>query len=436
MWFVILYNFLIYFCGYALIATMGGIKNNLIYTFYLSLCNIYCFITPLYFYFNERRTIWGSEGVYKGVGVNILDYYEKGLMLYATATLLFIIGYNIFRIKIGKIHLSNKLYSPKSKAIFVWWLAFMLVLINLLISGVNPINVIFGSDTAHNLFNTKSASNYLRNFSDTIITAIIISYLVGVNRFVLFFITIISFILFILMGFRYRIILTILGFIIVYFYKSSFTIKKVLFTSITILIASYLLLFVTYNRFELTRGDFSHIIYNPTDYDVNILFEQTRGALADYTIIKYYDSNLQAKHDYGITSLYFIVRALPRSMFGNFKDNLYPPPAFKVMEQAYGIPKQWGTVGEAILHYGYMYIAGGKLFLFISSFLLGFIIKILKKLFSSSDFWHLSITIILCQCLFQWITRGYFPQTVDHFTYLVIGVIMFRFITLWKFKLY
>ncbi|MBK9719274.1 MAG: hypothetical protein IPO85_17500 [Saprospiraceae bacterium] len=64
----------------------------------------------------------------------------------------------------------------------------------------------------------------------------------------------------------------------------------------------YFILFITINRYSLVLGNFSQLELNPIQFDSGqLLAEQTRGALDDITIIKYYDSNINPKHDYGIT---------------------------------------------------------------------------------------------------------------------------------------
>ena len=98
----IVLNILVYLLGFKLIRKVGGVKLNLPYTLSLVMFVIYYFVTPLYFYFQGRKTIWGDEENYFGVGVDISDFYGISLIYYGIANLLFICGYILFKEKQGK----------------------------------------------------------------------------------------------------------------------------------------------------------------------------------------------------------------------------------------------------------------------------------------------------------------------------------------------
>ncbi len=89
--------------------------------------------------------------------------------------------------------------------------------IDIAISGINPLDILLGS-ADESLFGQESITNsyYFRNCADCIITTIVLfAYLKG-NKYKVTAMTLLAFILFAIMGFRYRIILTILGLILVY----------------------------------------------------------------------------------------------------------------------------------------------------------------------------------------------------------------------------
>lgn len=87
---------------------------------------IYYFVTPLYFYFQGRKTIWGDEENYFGVGVDISDFYGISLIYYGIANLLFICGYILFKEKQGKektIRSIEKI-SNKRNSFVIWFMYF------------------------------------------------------------------------------------------------------------------------------------------------------------------------------------------------------------------------------------------------------------------------------------------------------------------------
>jgi len=309
------------------------------------------------------------------------------------------------------------------------------VLFNLFISGLNPIDIIIGSENTTMLLGAPTASNYLRNFADTMIICLVMAYYFKLNKKLLILLYFSGFTLFLIMGFRYRIIMTLIGVAICFLYQNQFSFKQISKLFIGACLTLYIILFITTNRFNIVRGNLNELVFNPLKYKSNLIFEQTRGALADFNIMKHYSLYPNTQHDYGVTNLYFLVRMLPRSLFGDFKDSLYPPPAFPIISEAYSLPPQWGRITEAILHYGYLYIAGGIFGVLVGSFIIGVAIKYLSCKFYPHNFINLMMIIILCQVLFQWITRGYFPQVIDHFAYLFLGLWMFYQIGTKKFVL-
>ncbi|MCB0751080.1 MAG: O-antigen polysaccharide polymerase Wzy, partial [Ignavibacteriae bacterium] len=393
-----------------------------------------------YFYSVQRETVWGNFYTnYRGVGVYIYDYYDIVLIYYGLALLFFIFGYNSIKSKSAnnKVASMYKLYNPKMKIILVFFITFLIVLTDFLIAGVNPFAILLGT-SEKSMFVNVATTNYMRNFADTIAATLIIAYYFKVEKKYFVVMVLASFILFALLGFRYRIIITILGIFFVYVYKNRIKLSTILKLGIGVIIFVLFMLFITVNRFVFVRGDYKNMVFNPTKFDYGILFEQTRGILADINVIKYMEVlEPSVSYDYGITFLYFIVRALPRSIVGNeFKDSLYPAPAPKLIMDAYMLPNEWTkTVGEAPLHYCYFYIAGGLLGLFGFSYFFGIFYKWWKNKFPINTDRNIILQVILCIITFQWISRGYFPQTLDHFSFLIIGCFTFFFLARHKFSL-
>ena len=429
----IVLNILVYLLGFKLIRKVGGVKLNLPYTLSLVMFVIYYFVTPLYFYFQGRKTIWGDEENYFGVGVDISDFYGISLIYYGIANLLFICGYILFKEKQGKektIRSIEKKYLIKG-ILLSFGLCTFLVIINYLIEGINPLQVIFG-DSENVLYGEGGATCYLRNFADSLIAINICAFYYKLKNRYLIPVVLISIILFLLMGFRYRIILVALGYLFSYLFNAGQRINTLKLSLIGLFFA-YGLLFVTYNRHVFIKGDWEKLSANPIEFDYSTFFEQTRGMLDDITIIKYYETNPSAKHDYGITFTYFIIRAIPRALIGDkMKDSFYPFPAQLIIYDAYDVQWAWGlsNTGEAPLHLAYFVIAGGIPFLFIGSFFVGIFLSRFKYRFPVVTDRNRILHIIVACAFFQWITRGYFPGVVDHLAFMLIGYYMIIVISL------
>ncbi|WP_421826491.1 hypothetical protein [Larkinella sp.] len=391
----------------------------------LVLLSIYCLFTPTYFYLIDRQTSMGDDGLFLFTGKNITEYYEKGMLFYMTANALFIAGFIWKRYPMHSLRCRIKpevISRLQNWSLFLYCLFFSIVFIDIAISGINPLDILLGS-ADESLFGQESITNsyYFRNCADCIITTIVLfAYLKG-NKYKVTAMTLLAFILFAIMGFRYRIILTILGLILVYGLdtKTIIPFSRILLTSMALL---YFIFFITYNRWNFIQGRFSDLSYNPVEFEYGVFFEQTRASLADFNLIRYYEANPEIHHDYGLTMFgYVLIKALPKFVFPNGVKP-YPPPALTVLDHSLELPKQWARTGEATLHYGAFYGAFGGFGFVIMPFLMGFWLRFVVS--RNPAFTPLGFLkqVVFSLAIFQFVTRGYFPQFVDHFVYISLPV--------------
>jgi oligosaccharide repeat unit polymerase len=427
---ILFLNILVFIFGFYSLQKQGGIKKNFPYFLSLLILLLYTFLTPLYFYTTGRSRIFGIEDVYSKVGKDILDFYQSGMLYYGLANLLFILGYNSFKFLPNK-NLNLLPISTvyiKKVSLIIFFLLFGTILLDLLLAGINPLKILLSSGSDETLFGAETTSNYLRNFADSLITLLLFLFLFKLDNKLFIPILIVGLLLFSLMGFRYRIILTLLGIAFIQYWQHGIS-KKMLTTYIIAFVCFvYFIFFITYNRFELVGGKFSDLVFDPTQFKYETFFEQTRGVLADFTIIRHYEQNPSAEYDYGQSFAFTIIRILPRNIFGDFKDEAYSNIiSFRQMNIAYELPVAWGTLGEACLHYGYFYMAFGLPGLFIMSFLMGYLISRFRKIANPNTVLGNMANIIFSLALFQYITRGYFPQFIDHLVYLMIPILLIKY---------
>ncbi|RRB00880.1 hypothetical protein [Larkinella rosea] len=391
----------------------------------LALLAVYCLFTPTYFYMVGRETSMGDDGLYQFTGKRITDYYEKGMFFYMVANMLFVFGFVWKRYPFGNssfcIDQKNISYLQKY-VLLLYAFFFSIVVADIAISGINPLNILLGSSD-ENLFGHQSITNsyYFRNCADCIITTIILfAYLKG-NKYKVGLLTLLAFVLFAIMGFRYRIILTILGLILVYSLDKNTVISnnRVIYVG---LILTYFIFFITYNRWNFIHGRFSELSYNPVEFEYGMFFEQTRAGLADFNLIRYYEENPEIQHDYGLTMFgYVIIKALPKFLFPN-GEKPYPPPALTILDNSLELPRQWARTGEATLHYGSFYGAFGWFGFVLMPFLMGFWLRFVVSRNPVTTPLGFLKQVVFSLAIFQFVTRGYFPQFVDHFVYISLPV--------------
>jgi len=429
---IIIFNITVYF-GVFYYITKKGIKQNIVIFFYWSLVTLYYFLTPVYFYFTGRATIWDDSDFLVSnagsIGENITNYYGISLIYFSIANLLLSLGYFIVPPKKSNIR-KFSFINPSKYIVFLYIVCLIAVITNFLSIGLNPYLILTGRSN-ETLYGSLGGTGYLNNFSDSMITCLILAKFYKIDRRYFYVLVVIGFTLFSMMGFRYRIIMVLLGwFLISYFNsKEKFNFTKYFNLSIIFVLGFYLLVFITINRHEFTGLRNEGLSYDVFKVNLlDLLAEQTRGALDDITVVKYYETNESPKYDYGSTFIYFLIRATPRQLVGDeFKDSFYPPPAFKIVNEAYNLPGTFAEdTGERPLNLIYFMISGGVTFLFFGSFLSGVFLKILvrKKSYKSNN--EMIYLTIICLVLFIWVTRGYFAQAVDNFFFLMIPYWIFN----------
>ena len=205
---IILFNLIVYVAGWVFVL-LNGLRKHVVFAFSWFIFSIYYLLTPLYFYSKGRATIWGDQGAFLGVGENILEYYDEGFLYFGFASLSFLLGYFFIR---HREFVQSGFNFNFSKPLLYWLFGifFFLVMLNFILSGVNPIEVLTGN-SEETLFNAKGGSNYLRNFADSLVSCLVIGFLIKIDRKYWLLFVIVSFVLFAMMGFRYRIIMTVIG---------------------------------------------------------------------------------------------------------------------------------------------------------------------------------------------------------------------------------
>jgi Ca2+/Na+ antiporter len=424
IWLYALVNALTLLWGFRY-ARRVGLREVIPFVFCLALLLVYCLVTPMAFYLAERETVTGDSGVFQFVGKSIWGYYGEGMFAYMLANLCFIMGFTCKKLYFveEKSELNIDALPALRGVVVGLYMIFMIVVISdITVSGINVLDILFGQST-DSLMSSQSITNtyYFRAFADSIITTLVLyAYLDGKPLRVLGLL-IPAFILFALLGFRYRIILTLLGLVIVYLTNKNIRLTTGRWVAISLTFL-YIVFTITYNRWFVITGAYDRITVNPLEYDYTMFLEQTRGSLADFNMLRYYDENPETRHDYGVSMFgYIVIRIIPKQLFPS-GEKPYPSPYLEVLDRSLELPRTWVRIGEANLHYGAFYAGFGWLGFVLLPFLMGLWLNyFVYQNLSDTPIGFLK-QIAFSLALFQLITRGYFPQFVDHFVYLFIPI--------------
>jgi hypothetical protein len=397
----------------------GGWNRNLVYLWTLLIYTIYVLISPAYFFFTDRYTI---------IGTDISQYYGVGFAFNTLALICFILGYWI-KGRTSSINWEKKpmyfIENPKKLISILFYSLYVIVLLNLAAGGANIQQVFVGNEVLG--MGASGGSYFLQNFTDSLICVIVLAYFYNIPTKTILFWVAISFFLFSLLGFRYRIVLTLFGILFVYLFKHKISPARIVVGALMGLVFFYGIMFSTENRKVLIVRNYGELVYNPLSFEYEKFFDQTRGALPDMAIYKLYDNqNREAHYDFGLTMFgYVFIRMIPRSIYPE-KDKFYPPPQLATTLKAYDA--WWAKFsGEATLSVGSLYIAYGWIGIVFGHFFWGLLVRRHSDRVRFSDNIQIASYIVIALASFQWVTRGYFPQVIDHFVYMMIPIWVLKY---------
>lgn len=385
----------------------SGIKSTISFAFIVIVQIIYLIITPLHNFIISD---------FYSVNKYIKDAYPFGFLILFIHLLLFVITYYFFKFR--KFNFPKNKYSISRKRIFIIFsIFFIIIFLNTLSSGINLIDILRGKDIGSTL-GLKGTSYFLQNFADSLITLLVASFIVKINKFSLYFIITLSLFLFLVLGFRYRIILSIFAILIYLFFINKFRIYDYLKILILFFSTFYLIFFITTNRSSFFTQNFTQINFNPLSFDYNVVYEQARGSVVDFAMYDALNKN-EINYDFGNTMFVYIFIKLLPSHFFEFGEKPYPPPMLSDIDKSLSVNRDYG---EACTILGAAYYSYSIIGVLLVSFILGYVISYLDSTLYYGDYYFLRNVMIL-MAIFQLITRGYFPQFVDHLVYMLFPLL-------------
>ena len=397
----------------------GGVRNNLLNIFTNITFIIYLFITPTVYYFTQQ---------YMAFQMDVKEYFGIGFLQIFLHLVFYNLGYFGFAKRKAKAMIHTNLEKRKLfgkeieiKMLIIFSSIFLAVFLNTLSVGINLLDVILGKYGEPTL-GLKGGSYYIQNLADSLIGLLVIAFYFKIKPRYFNLMLIFALPLFLILGFRYRLILSLFGIFLIYLYDNQVKFKALIKYIAIAAVSFYALLLLTQNRTVIYMQQFDKISYDIADFDTDIIFGQSRGSMIDFAVYQHIGNN-EASIDYGETMIvYIFIKMMPATLFkGGVKP--YPPPSFLIIDEAIN-----GTRdnGEAVTSLGAAFIAFYYPGIYLFAFLLGLTIAKLQNRFEKSDLSMVG-SIIANLALFQWITRGYFPQEVDHLCYMLFPIFLLQY---------
>ena len=207
------------FIGIRLGYQRGGWNRNLVYIWTLLIYVIYVLVSPAYFYYTERKII---------IGTDISAYYGTGFAYNTLALICFVFGYWIKGRPSMDTWLKAPLYileNPKKIITILFYSMYGIVLLNLAVGGADIQQVFIGNEVVG--MGASGGSYFLQNFTDSLICVLVLAYFYDIPTRTLLIWMAISFFLFSLLGFRYRIVLTLFGILFIYLFKNKISVGRI-----------------------------------------------------------------------------------------------------------------------------------------------------------------------------------------------------------------
>ncbi len=386
---------------------------------------VFMFLTPLYWHLNEEYILFSND---------LEDYIPMTIFFYSVGIAFFTIFYLFCKSKYkSKKKNSNYNFFDYNKSIFqiVFILNLLIVITWSQVSGYTVSALFLVNFLAEKTvtYDINVTSGPLSLFIESLIvsTSLVILHPKCSKIFKIIAFSIVM-LIFISLGFRYRMILLCLILVFSYLSINRFDKKIVRKALIYVLISVTLLISLSYFRNyikQINRGvDIELVESNEPALDK--LFSNTRNFYSFTSLVKYIDKG-KGEFDYGETMfLNIFYRFVPSSFFEN---DIKPRPIG--VEQS---ANSWGTMegyyaGEAYSHFGEYYQAYGFSGIIVFMSIFGCIVAVISvRISSSKNYFTISkfSLIVLSASFFQMITRGYLPQYILILIYLMLPILFVR----------
>lgn len=269
--------------------------------------------------------------------------------------------------------------------------------------------------------------NYLSFLGDSLILAfIILIYHKQFNKKWHWILLAAALLCYMILGFRYRILLLIIGVIYHFAVTSKFSFKVVFKWIFLTWLVTYSINFITLNRTALSTLNFNEVTFeSKVQYGLSpyqLVMHQTDNYKTEMMVVKYIKAN-DIEPDYGESMFtHILIRIIPASFFeGNKKPEI---PQMAVIKNSFNSVEGM-YAGAAVSNVTQFYIAFGYFGVVFFMSLLGVFLGRVAKRTNLDEPRDRVVVVLIAMVLFQEMTRGYLPQNVTLLAFLLITLKLF-----------
>jgi len=238
---------------------------------------------------------------------------------------------------------------------------------------------------------------------------------------------VVTILFYLILGFRYRIIILLVGVLYHFFIVNKLSPKSILKWGIYIALTFYIINFISTNRGAFREMDFQNIEFSSdSPYELSpyqFVMHQTSNHKTDMIVHQYMEQNNQVEYDFGESMFYHIlVRIIPATFFeGDVKPSI---PQQEIIRNSSGTTEGY-SAGSAVTNVLEYYIAGGITGIIIMMSFMGSVLGYISKRTDLNRPRDRVIVMIAIMVLFQEITRGYWPQNFTLLCFLYLTFFLF-----------
>jgi hypothetical protein len=370
----------------------------------LLLLHLFVGVAPLYFWFFGPFTILSYPYSAK---------FDKATGIYLVGIMAFIAGYSSLyfrKSKSVKIQLasyrSNCLAQRAIPALLVFLIVCWIgVLLNFYLSGVNLAQVLNPSNRtpATMLFSIPIYNGFLESLANSFISILLLLFAFSGKKAWVWLLIGFHVCFFFLAGWRFRIMLMLLGIAVYYLPQVSF--KSIWKWSLAVSAGFLLMLWVSQNRMAISKRMFHLVSFSISDYDTFRIVHEVGSCRTFMATLLFIKENSIAP-DFG-ASFYLPIywRFQPSS---HFEGGVRPKPPLLELEKAW-IPKdvkQNLNPGVCNLEEYYLLLGWPGLIVLMAIF--GLALHAIPKLRTTPL--QTGAQVVYSAYLFQFVSRGYLPQ--------------------------
>lgn len=366
----------------------------------------------IYFFLGPLNSI--NRNMWTHLKADFRGGFEDTVMIYTIGIASMLLGYLFMYVFTDAKRRNRAVYTLNPKYPFYMWF-FFLSLVLMIFRNVSE--GVYGG----------GFYNYLVFLGDSLILAfIILIYEKKFNRPWHWFILGAAIFCYLILGFRYRILLLIIGVLYHFLVTNRLSLVSLVRWVVIGVSIAYTINFITVNREALSTLNFNEVTFESDTYGnlspYQLMLHQTDNYKTEMMVMQYINRN-HIEYDYGESMfLHIFIRIIPASFFeGGVKPSI---PQLEIIKNSFGT-KAGYFAGAAVSNVTEYYIAFGKAGVVFFMLLLGGGLGYISKRTDLEVPRDRVVIVMIAMVLFQESTRGYLPQNVTLLVFLLITLQLF-----------